>query len=74
LTTMCCLTACVALVLSTLNNDLASPVSRRVALNAELASLAQKCVKQSGPPRGLDDRSGDIIVHTENNISLPTEI
>jgi hypothetical protein len=49
---MCCRTARFALLLFTLNKKLASPVSRRDALNAELASLAQKSMKHSGQPRG----------------------
>jgi hypothetical protein len=63
---MCCRTACIALVLITLSRKLASPVSRRDALNAELALLAQKSRKHSGPPRGPGDRIGGITVHTEN--------
>jgi hypothetical protein len=35
-------TVSIAVLRSTLNNELASPVSGRDALNAELASLAQK--------------------------------
>jgi hypothetical protein len=42
-----------SLVISTLNRKLASPVSRRDALNAELASLAHKFIKQYGPHRDL---------------------
>jgi hypothetical protein len=52
--------------LSTLNKELASPVSRRDALNAELASLAQKPTKYSSPPRGPGDRTGGTTVHKEN--------
>jgi hypothetical protein len=48
--------------LSTLNNELASPVSRRDALDTELASQAQNCVKYSGPPRGPVYRTGGIMV------------
>jgi hypothetical protein len=62
---MCCRTACIALVLFTLNRKLASPVSRRDALNAELESLAQMSIKHSGPPRGPGDRIGGIAVRTE---------
>jgi hypothetical protein len=39
-------------------------ISRREALNAELASLAQKCINHSGPPRGQGDRMGGITLHT----------
>jgi hypothetical protein len=64
---------------SNLNNELASPVSRRDAQNAELASLAKKCVKHSGPPRGHGDRTGGKTVHAENTphpcaLSLPTQV
>jgi hypothetical protein len=41
---MCYRTACI-LVISTLNTKLASLVSRRDALYAELASLARKSIK-----------------------------
>jgi hypothetical protein len=63
-------TACIALVFSTLNRTLASPVSRLNALNAELTSPAQSSIKHSGPPRGLEDRTGGTTVHTENYRAL----
>jgi hypothetical protein len=47
LKTMCYRTACIALVFSTPNTKLASPVSRRDALYAELASLARKSINTS---------------------------
>jgi hypothetical protein len=50
---MCYRTACIALVISTLNTKLASPVSRRDALYAELASLARKYINT---PVRLEDR------------------
>jgi hypothetical protein len=65
---MSCRTACIASVLFTLNRKLASQVSRRDALNAELTSLAQKSIKHSGPPRGPGYMTGGIRVHTENCI------
>jgi hypothetical protein len=49
LKTMCYRTACIALVISTLNTKLASPVSRRDALYAELASLARKSINTPVP-------------------------
>jgi hypothetical protein len=61
---MCCRTACIALVIFTLNRKLVSPVSRRDALNAELASLAQKTITHSGPPSGPGDRTGGTTVRT----------
>jgi hypothetical protein len=48
----------IALLVSTLINELASPVSRRDALHAELASLVQKSIKHSAPPHGPGDRIG----------------
>jgi hypothetical protein len=56
LKTMCYRTACIALVTSTLNPKLASPVSRRNALYAELASLARKSI--STPVRLVDRETG----------------
>jgi hypothetical protein len=63
---MCCRMACIALVLFTLNRKLASPVSRHDAVNAELASLAQKSIKHSGAPRRPEDRTGCITVRAES--------
>jgi hypothetical protein len=56
LKTMCYRTACIALVISTLNTKLASPVSRRDALYAELASLARKSINT--PVRLVDRGTG----------------
>jgi hypothetical protein len=56
LKTMCYRTACIALVSSTLNTKLASPVSRRDALYAELASLARKSINT--PIRLVDRGTG----------------
>jgi hypothetical protein len=56
LKTMCYRTACIALEISTLNTKLASPVSRRDALYAELASLARKSINT--PVRLVDRRTG----------------
>jgi hypothetical protein len=74
---MCYRTACIALVVSTLNTKLASPVSLRDALYAELASLARKSINT--PVRLVDrDRIGENTVRTENSLlilvtySLPT--
>jgi hypothetical protein len=53
---MCYRTACIALVISTLNTKLASPVSRRDALYAELASLARKSINT--PVRLVDRGTG----------------
>jgi hypothetical protein len=53
---MCYRTACIALVTSTLNTKLASPASRRDALYAELASLAQKSINT--PVRLVDRGTG----------------
>jgi hypothetical protein len=44
----------------------ASPVPQRDALTTELASLAQKSIKHSFPPRGRGDRIGGTAVQTEN--------
>jgi hypothetical protein len=56
LKTICYLTACIALLISTLNTKLASPVSRRDALYAELASLARKSIHT--PVRLVDRGTG----------------
>jgi hypothetical protein len=56
LKTMCYRTACIALVISTLNTKLATPVSRRDALYAELASLARKSINT--PVRLMDRGTG----------------
>jgi hypothetical protein len=56
LKTMCYRTACIALAISTLNTKLDSPVSRRDALYAELASLARKSINT--PVRLVDRGSG----------------
>jgi hypothetical protein len=56
LKTMCYRTACIALVISTLNTKLASPVSRRDSLYAELASLARKSLNT--PVRLVDQGTG----------------
>jgi hypothetical protein len=49
-------TACIALVISSLNMKLALPVSRRDALYAELASLARKSINT--PVRLVDRGTG----------------
>jgi hypothetical protein len=67
---MCCRTACIALVLITLNRKMASPVSRRDAVNAELASLGKKSIKHSGSPRRPEDRTGGITVRAENGLLI----
>jgi hypothetical protein len=46
----------IALVISTINTKLASPVSRREALYAELASLARKSINT--PVRLVDPGTG----------------
>jgi hypothetical protein len=56
LKTMCYRTVCIALVISTLNTKLASPVSRRDALYAELASLARNFINT--PVRLVDRGTG----------------
>jgi hypothetical protein len=54
------------LEVSTLKDKLASPVSRRDALNPELPSTASNRIKHPGPPRGPWGGTGDTIVHMEN--------
>jgi hypothetical protein len=56
-------TSRIALVISTLNTKLASPVSRRDALYAELASLARKSIST---PARLVDRGNDRREHSSN--------
>jgi hypothetical protein len=62
---MCYRKACIVLVISTLNTKMASPISRRDALYAELASLARKSINS---PARLRIRGNK--VHTENCLPI----